>query len=52
LISGDFELAERSFKKGEDLNSLYLFYSSYGDEEGLREVCEKATEKGKYNVAF
>ena len=52
LMSGDFELAEKSFIKGDDLNSLFLFYSSYGDEQGMKELCAKATEKGRYNVAF
>ena len=36
LLSGFFELAESCFKKSSDFNSLLLFYSSYGDEEGLK----------------
>jgi len=36
LLSGFFELAENCFKKAKDYNSLLLFFSSYGDEEGLQ----------------
>lgn len=36
FISGYFELAETCFKKSQDFNSLLLFYSSYGDEEGMQ----------------
>ena len=52
LLSGFFELAETCFKKSEDFNSLFLFYSSYGDEEGLNYLLNKAEEKGKYNIAY
>ena len=34
------------------MNSLLLFYSSYGDEQGLTELAAKAEQLGKYNVAF
>ena len=40
LLSGFFELAEICFKKSSDYNSLLLFYSSYGDEEGLNYLLE------------
>ena len=40
LLSGFFELAETCFKKSKDFNSLLLFYSSYGDEAGLKYLYE------------
>ena len=52
LMSGYFELAEKCFDKSQDYNSLLLFYSSYGDEEGLRKLVENAEKNGKYNVAL
>ena len=52
LLSGFFELAECCFKKGKDFSSLLLFYSSYGDQEGLNYLLEQAEEEGKYNVAY
>lgn len=52
LMSGCFELAERCFDKSSDYNSLLLFYSSYGDEEGLKKLVESAEKNGKYNVAL
>jgi len=52
LISGFFQLAEQCFKKSKDFNSLLLFYSSYGDEEGLQSLLVDAENAGKYNIAF
>jgi coatomer subunit beta' len=52
LLSGFFELAEQCFKKSNDFNSLLLFYSSYGDEEGLKYLLNLAETHGKYNVAY
>jgi coatomer subunit beta' len=52
LLSGFFELAETCFKKAEDFNSLFLFYSSYGDEQGLKYLLDQSEEKGKYNIAY
>lgn len=52
LLSGFFELAETCFKKGKDFNSLLLFYSTYGDQEGLNFLLELAEAEGKYNVAY
>lgn len=52
LLAGIFSLAESCFKKSDDFNSLLLFYSSYGDEQGLTQLLELAEQKGKYNVAF
>lgn len=51
-MSGYFELAEKCFEKSQDFNSLLLFYSSYGDEEGLRKLVDSAERSGKYNVAL
>ena len=31
LLAGFFTLAESCFKKSQDFNSLFMFYSSYGD---------------------
>jgi coatomer subunit beta' len=36
LSRGNFTLAEECYIKGEDFNSLLLFYTSYGDQEGLK----------------
>jgi len=52
LLAGYFELAETCFKKSDDYNSLLLFYSSYGDEEGLAYLLEEAEKNGKYNIAY
>lgn len=52
LMVGSFELAERCFEKSQDFNSLLLFYSSYGDLNGLEKVVDEAEKSGKYNVAF
>lgn len=51
-MSGYFDLAERCFDKSSDYNSLLLFYSSYGDEAGLRKLVDNAEKNGKYNVAL
>jgi coatomer subunit beta' len=49
---GLFTLAETCFKKSKDYSSLLLFYSCYGDEEGLKFVLNEAKIKGKYNIAY
>jgi coatomer subunit beta' len=49
---GMFTLSETCFKKSKDFSSLFLFYSSYGDEEGLKYVMEEAQKEGKYNIAY
>ena len=49
---GKLSLAESCYKKSNDFNSLLLFYSSYGDREGLKFLAEKAESVGKYNVAY
>ena len=45
-------MAESCYDKSDDFNSLLLFYSSYGDFQGLKNVSERAEKVGKYNVAF
>jgi coatomer subunit beta' len=45
-------LAETCFKKSKDYTSLLLFYSSYGDESGLKYLHESAKADGKLNIAF
>lgn len=52
LLMGMFTLAETCFKKSKDYNSLFFFYSSYGDEEGIKFVYSEAEKEGKYNIAF
>ena len=52
LARGQFSLAEECFEKSNDFNSLLLFYTSYGDQEGLQNLAKKAESAGKYNVAF
>ena len=52
LSKGCFTLAEECFEKSQDFNSLLLFYSSYGDQEGLEKMAAAAAQKGKFHVAF
>ena len=49
---GQFEMVEECYTKSQDYNSLLLFYSSYGDQEGLQKMAKGAVESGKFNVAF
>lgn len=51
-MTGNFALSESCFLKSQDYNSLLLFYSSYGDLEGLKSLVEAADKNGKYNVAL
>jgi coatomer subunit beta' len=51
-MAGAFELAEKCFEKSQDYNSQFLFYSSYGDLEGLQRLADNAERNGKYNVAL
>lgn len=52
LMRGQFSLAEQCYEKSQDFNSLLLFYSSYGNEEGLQRMADNAFKAGKFNVAF
>lgn len=52
LARGNFTLAEECFEKSNDFNSMLLFYSSYGDQDGMRKMAAAAEASGKFNVAF
>lgn len=52
LATGNFTLAEECYERSKDFNSLLLFYSSYGDQEGLKSMAVQAVEIGRYNVAY
>ena len=52
MLQGAFSLAEQCFKTAQDFNSLLLFYSSIGDEEGLEYLLGASEASGKYNVAY
>lgn len=45
-------LAERSFEEANDLDSLVLIYTSTGNKGALRTLAQKASDIGKYNLAF
>lgn len=45
-------MAEQCFFKSQDFNSLLLFYTSYGDQEGLFYLLEQSENAGKFNIAF
>ncbi|KIL57237.1 hypothetical protein M378DRAFT_88171 [Amanita muscaria Koide BX008] len=47
-----FELAKEAFENASDLSALLLLLLSVGDREGLKELAEKAVEKGQNNLAF
>ncbi|CAO3643510.1 unnamed protein product [Cunninghamella echinulata] len=52
LQAWNFTLAEECLQKANDLSGLLLFYTSSGNQSGLREVANKATAQGKNNIAF
>jgi coatomer subunit beta' len=52
LARGSFGLAQTCYEKSSDFNSLLLFYSSYGDMEGLTNLFTRAEAAGNYNIAF
>lgn len=52
LSGWDMKLAEECFRKGNDIGSLLLMYTSSCNEEGLRQLAQKAQEAGQHNVAF
>ncbi|CCH58399.1 hypothetical protein TBLA_0A06060 [Henningerozyma blattae CBS 6284] len=47
-----FQLAIDAFSRANDLDSLFLLYSSFKNKEGLISVGEKAEKAGKYNLSF
>jgi len=52
LLAGFFELTETCFKKAQDYNSLLMFYSSYGDEAGLKYLLDESEKEGKLNITY
>lgn len=52
LTGWDMKLAEECFRKGNDIGSLLLMYTSSCNEEGLKELAGRASEAGQHNVAF
>lgn len=52
LKSWDVVLSEECFKNAGDLDSLFLIYTSTGNKIALHDVAIRATELGKYNLAF
>jgi coatomer subunit beta' len=52
LLAGYFSLAEQCFKKSQDYNSLLMFYSSIGDQAGLKYLLDEAEKEGKLNIAY
>lgn len=52
LDSWDVTLAESCYEEAKDLESLILIYTSTGNKPALNKVAERATELGKYNLAF
>lgn len=45
-------MAIKCFKSSDDLNSLFLIYSSLGLRDELRELAQKAEEMRKANIAY
>ncbi|KAF1987377.1 coatomer beta [Aulographum hederae CBS 113979] len=52
LAAWDVKLAQECFESAKDLGSLLLLRSAAGDEEGLRNLAERANEANANNVAF
>lgn len=52
LINGHFDIAIESLKAANDLNGLFLIFSSLGMKEELHELAAKACENTRYNIAF
>lgn len=52
LSSWKVTLAEECFRNAEDLESLFLIYTSTGNKESLKDVAKKASVSGKFNLAF
>ncbi|SCU93322.1 LANO_0E03576g1_1 [Lachancea nothofagi CBS 11611] len=48
----DFKMALESYNKASDLESLFLLYSSFNNQDALVELGHKAQKVGKYNLAF
>eukprot|EP00916_Digyalum_oweni_P027240 GHVL01044648.1.p1 GENE.GHVL01044648.1~~GHVL01044648.1.p1 ORF type:complete len:845 (+),score=91.68 GHVL01044648.1:63-2597(+) len=52
LEQGKLDLSKACFTECEDINSLFLLYSSSGDSCGMRSVADMATKLKKFNIAF
>lgn len=52
LEQWNVELAQTCFEKASDFESLLLVHTSTGDHASLKELAVKASEVGKYNIAF
>ncbi|KAJ1548362.1 Coatomer subunit beta', partial [Cladochytrium tenue] len=52
LAAWKFELAESCLRKAKDLEGLLLMYQASGNADGISDLAEMATEKGKHNIAF
>lgn len=52
LSSFQYKLAIESFEKAEDVESLFLIYTSLNLKSKLNSLAETAKNLGKYNVAF
>lgn len=48
----NFKLAIEFYNNVNDLDSLFLLYSSFNNKEKLVEIAERAKKVGKYNLAF
>lgn len=52
LINGHFDVAIESLRAANDLNGLFLIFSSLGFKEELKDLAQKACESTRYNIAF
>ncbi|SCV01173.1 LAMI_0G09802g1_1 [Lachancea mirantina] len=52
LAKFNFKLAIKAYEKAGDLDSLFLLYSSFGDQEALKKLGDEAQSAGKFNLAF
>jgi len=52
LINGHFQIAIDSLKAANDINGLFLIFSSLGMKDELKSLAEKAIESTRYNIAF
>ena len=52
INSGRLTLAESCFDRAGDLGGLLLLRSSRGDVQGMSELAEQASDKGRHNIAF
>eukprot|EP00455_Lapot_gusevi_P000869 TRINITY_DN1036_c0_g1_i9.p1 TRINITY_DN1036_c0_g1~~TRINITY_DN1036_c0_g1_i9.p1 ORF type:complete len:466 (-),score=191.14 TRINITY_DN1036_c0_g1_i9:54-1451(-) len=52
LAEFDLKLAERCFVSADDLSSLLLIHSSTGNVDGMKELAQRASTTGRYNISF